>query len=77
MEWRPLETVYNFTGSNWSIWDMNPDGNIVCSYTADAILEVDWRGRTTASYDFRLYLTENNLKKLKLIYNDPPADKPG
>jgi hypothetical protein len=51
------------------------DGRIVCSYTPEASLEVDKQGRTTASYDFGLYVANKSLKRLTLVYNDPDTDE--
>ncbi len=51
------------------------DGRIVCSYTPTAEMKVDWRGRRTAEYDFGLYVVDEAMKTLALVYNEPGTDE--
>jgi hypothetical protein len=51
------------------------DGRIVCSYAPTSTVDVDRRGRTTASYDFGLYVVDEALETLTPIYNEPGTDE--
>jgi len=72
---RFLGDPYNLEGPHALAPAPLPDGRIVCSYTPTSTVEVDWRGRRTASYDLGLYMVDEKLKTLTLIYNDPNTDE--
>ncbi len=74
-ELRFLGDPYNLEGPHALAPAPLPDGRIVCSYTPTSTVEIDWRGRHTASYDFGLYVVDEALRTLNPLYNDPDTDE--
>ena len=70
-----LGDPYNLEGPHSLAPAPLPDGRIVCSYTPTATVEVDPIGRTTASFDFGLYVTNETLTALMPLYNRPDTDE--
>ena len=74
-ELRFLGDPYNLEGPHALGPAPLPDGRIVCSYTPTSTVEIDWRGRHTASYDFGLYVVDEKMKTLAPLYNEPDTDE--
>ena len=74
-ELRFLGDPYNLEGPHALGPAPLTDGRIVCSYTPTSTVEIDWRGRHTASYDFGLYVVDEKMKTLTPLYNDPDTDE--
>lgn len=74
-ELRFLGDPYNLEGPHALAPAPLPDGRIVCSYTPTSTVEIDWRGRRTASYDFGLYVVDEALNTLTPLYNEPDTDE--
>lgn len=52
-----------------------PDGRILFSYTPSSSVIVDNKGRTTAQFNYGLYLTDSKFQDLSLVYDDPNMDE--
>jgi hypothetical protein len=52
-----------------------PNGQIVLSYTPSATITTDQNGIRSAKYDYGLYVTDQNLTNLTLVYNDVNTDE--
>lgn len=74
-ELRFLGDPYNLEGPHALAPAPLTDGRIVCSYTPTSTVEIDWRGRHTASYDFGLYVVDEAMNTLTPLYNDPDTDE--
>ena len=74
-ELRFLGDPYNLEGPHALAPAPLSDGRIVCSYTPTSTVEIDWRGRRTASYDFGLYVVDEAMNTLTPLYNDPDTDE--
>ena len=74
-ELRFLGDPYNLEGPHALAPAPLSDGRIVCSYTPTSTVEIDWRGRHTASYDFGLYVVDEAMNTLTPLYNDPDTDE--
>jgi len=80
-ELRFLGDPYNLEGPHALAPAPLSDGRIVCSYTPTSTVEIDWQGRHTASYDFGLYVVDEELNTLDAglalhaFYNDPDTDE--
>ncbi len=70
-----LGDPYNLEGPHALAPAPLTDGRIVCSYTPTSTVEIDWRGRHTASYDFGLYVVDEEMNALSPLYNDPETDE--
>lgn len=74
-ELRFLGDPYNLEGPHALAPAPLPDGRVVCSYTPTSSVDVDWRGRRTASYDFGLYVVDEAQETLTPVYNEPDTDE--
>jgi hypothetical protein len=52
-----------------------PNGQIVLSFTPSATITTDQNGIRSAAFDYGLYVTDQNLTNLTLVYNDPNTDE--
>jgi hypothetical protein len=52
-----------------------PDGRILFSYTAGARLRTATGGRTTADFDYGLYLCDGDFRNVRLVYNNPDTEE--
>ena len=52
-----------------------PDGRILFAYTPDATVYTDWKGRTTADFDYGIYVVDPGAKEMTLVYDAPGTDE--
>ncbi len=70
-----LGDPYNLEGPHALAPAPLADGRIVCSYTPTSTVETDQQGRLTASFDFGLYVVDEDMSTLAPLYNDPETDE--
>ena len=52
-----------------------PDGQIIFSYTPSANVSTDNKNWTTAKFNYGLYVTDDKLKDVHMLYDDPTQDE--